>query len=607
MIPNLKKALLAFHMTALALLLFLMIAPHSADAEQFSSHMSVQVDHLIEIRNGGLVLISDTFRLSPQLGQKVEPLYGFSVGFPFEYGFNLDYVTAHVEPTKEKLDIDTETELGKIGYYGVTVIFHEPMDLSDGKSYNFTVVFVFSNLVRVSAVRTVSNPVTGETTATLEYTLNFPLYPSLPIDASCNVTVLLPDKASYLNSSLTEDGTDFNLTESDSRITLNHKKSPVKEFAYEPSWLRFSMEEKAATSVIAVNNINREITLDEWGHIISRDLYNVTNKLDRGLSELEIYLPSGAVEPSAEDELGFLEMELSEENTTRYAIHLEDSHRSPLGKDETKTFVVSYSLPWESCINRSSWRDYHLSFIPLENFSWTVRRLTVTLTLPEGAKFYAFSPAPHNLRRSVFKETITYTFQNVTPLHDLRLDFDFEYTMLWASFRPTLWMGIVIIVASSIALLHKASKPTPPPPTIPINMKDLRRFVEAYEEKQRVLADIESTEQKARKEKIPRRQYKIRKRTLENRLSVLSRDLYELRESIRTAGPRYADLMRQIEVAEIELKGVEADVRRTTTLFRRGEISKPAHNKLLEEYRRREDRARTMIEGALLRLKEEIR
>jgi len=79
-----------------------------------------------------------------------------------------------------------------------------------------------------------------------------------------------------------------------------------------------------------------------------------------------------------------------------------------------------------------------------------------------------------------------------------------------------------------------------------------------------------------------------------------------LREKIRGVGPRYAEMMRQIEVAETELKGAEADIRRAEVSYRRGELSAAAYRQLLEGAYRRRDRAKTNIDGALLRLREEI-
>jgi hypothetical protein len=213
---------------------------------------------------------------------------------------------------------------------------------------------------------------------------------------------------------------------------------------------------------------------------------------------------------------------------------------------------------------------------------------------------------PKNIERDVFQETVTYSFFNVTPFKDLNFVLSYGYLAFWASFYPTLWMGVLIIIASAIAFLWRAPKP-PTVPMIPVPPEDLRSFVEAYEGKTRILSELESMEGKLRKGKIPRRRYKVRKKMLEGRLSTLSRDLSNLGEKIRTAGAKYANIMRQIEVAETMLEGVETDIRRVEARYRRGEISKGAYGKLIEEYRRRMNRARTTIDGVLLRLREEIR
>jgi len=172
-----------------------------------------------------------------------------------------------------------------------------------------------------------------------------------------------------------------------------------------------------------------------------------------------------------------------------------------------------------------------------------------------------------------------------------------------------LWIGsIVIIIGVVVGAWRIYQPPTAPVPTaiIRIRAEELRSFVDSYDEKRRYKREIESLEAQARKGKIPRRLYKVRRMSAENRLTSLSRDLSALAEKIRMAGPKYADLMRQLEVAETELQGVEVDISRTEVRYRRGEISAAAYHKLLEDIYRRRDRAKTTIDGVLLRLREEI-
>jgi hypothetical protein len=71
-----------------------------------------------------------------------------------------------------------------------------------------------------------------------------------------------------------------------------------------------------------------------------------------------------------------------------------------------------------------------------------------------------------------------------------------------------------------------------------------------------------------------------------------------------SGGAKYADTMRQFEVAETELDNIKADIRRIEIRFKRGEISAQTYRRLLEEDLRRREKAITTIDGLLLRLRE---
>jgi chromosome segregation ATPase len=87
----------------------------------------------------------------------------------------------------------------------------------------------------------------------------------------------------------------------------------------------------------------------------------------------------------------------------------------------------------------------------------------------------------------------------------------------------------------------------------------------------------------------------------------MSRKLDDLKQKLRAAGGRYADLMRQLEVAEAEINEVEANIRSIEARHRRGELSLEAYRKLLGDYERRKGNAETKISGILMRLREEMR
>ena len=600
---NLKRTALPILLFTFSLLLLLAlpscinILTVSAQTDTLSS-IDIQVDHTVQIKDGGLVVINDTIRLSTEPGQNIEPLQNFSIGFPSKYRSNLDYCFAYDDSNPdERLEVVLDVGLGRIGFYGVNVLFPgSGIDIGDGGSYNFTVVFVFSNLVSSEVFAA-----NGE--EAVFFTVDFPSYPSVTQDVStCNVTVILPYGANYTASSFEENGLAFNMTTHDLHQMLNHTESLLESFSYEQAWLRFYALPDHVLYLISVNEVKRDIVLDEWGHVLLSDSYYLTN--EGGSYRPVVHLPQGAYDVSARDESGDLEVDVEKGNATSYT---NATIYKYIDHEMSARFTVSYRLPREIYIRQESWRDFDLAFSFFEGFDWKISDLTVIMGLPEGAEFQldACHPKPQSVEKGVFQETMVFTFYNVTPFHDLDFDLTYRYVMFWASFRPTLWMGVLIAIVCAVVFLWRAPK-LPSAPIIPVPTKVLKSFFDSYKEKRRILGDLESLEQQVRKRKVSRRRYKVRRRGLESRVSVLSRDLTGLREKIRKAGPRYANTMRQIEAAETELEGAEAAIRRIEIRYRHRELSTETYRTQIAEYNRRRERAKTTIDGVLLRLREEI-
>jgi len=275
-----------------------------------------------------------------------------------------------------------------------------------------------------------------------------------------------------------------------------------------------------------------------------------------------------------------------------------------LDTNETETLYLNYHLPWETFVSQQNGVYYSLQFTFYEQFNSTIGKLSVSITIPKGAKFQSFNPInPNSIKESNIQETVTFTFSDVAPSEDLNFNINYKYLVFWGSFYPTIWVGILAIVASAVVLFWGTPK-TISAQTISVPPKDLKSYIDAYEEKTRIRSELESLDGRLKKGKIPRRRYKVRKKMLDGRLSKVSRNLYSLRETIRVAGSKYARMMRQIEVAEANLEGAERDLQRVESRYRRGEVSKGAYRKLLEEYNRRIEEAEATIDGVLLRLRE---
>jgi hypothetical protein len=261
MVSNLKKASMTLFLLTFALLFFTLVPTYANEMTvnvkaTTSSPADVQVDqvnHTIKIEDGGLVIINDTLKLFPKPPETPVLLQNFSLAFPYKINDKelidtLDYCFAYdASNPDERFEVELDVGLGgRIGFYGVNVIFPTSgLNVSDS-GRDLTVVFVFSDLL-------------SSETAT-SFNLDFPMYPSLAQNAStCNVTVILVPNANVTHS-------DFNFTkvELDHSQILKYTKSPLDSFQYEPTRLKFELSGDELTW-INVDEIKREIKIDQWG------------------------------------------------------------------------------------------------------------------------------------------------------------------------------------------------------------------------------------------------------------------------------------------------------------------------------------------------------
>jgi hypothetical protein len=553
---------------------------------QSSSPINVSIDHKVTVLDGGQVRLNDTVKLSANQSISIS---SFNLGFPYKYKFNIDQVFAYESSNPEnKLVLDLDYGLGEIGFYAVRVNFGKDVTLNAGNSYSFNVVFVFSNLITEK-----------QGTYSL-FNLDFPAFPSLVQNiSSCISTVFLPSNANFTSSS-----NPFNQT---ANGVLTLVKKPLEAFYPEPGNVTF--QAIGTFNLLEINEVKREIAINEWKQFVVSDSYRLTSRALEDFTTFRVPLPRNVSEVSAQDDLGnVLTVTLENRNTTNEALI---TLNTALRQNDTVNIRATFMLPWENYVSQSGLNNFNLRFKLFEPMNLTLRKLTVTISLPEGAKFQSSDAATQfNIAQNgVYQETSTLTLNNVTAFQNTDFTITYSQMVFWAAFRPTMWTGAIVLIIGAIAFIWQAqaqrAAPTSVTTVIPIRPEELQNYVKAYDERRKLLLERESLEAQARKGKIPRRLYRVRSRTLESRLSVLSRDLANFRDKIRVAGRQYAEMMRQIEVAENDLKGAEADIRRAQVSYRRGELSTAAYHQSLEGAYRRRDRAQTNIDGILLRLREE--
>ncbi len=346
--------------------------------------------------------------------------------------------------------------------------------------------------------------------------------------------------------------------------------------------------------IVEFDEIKREIILTQEGSIYVTNAYRLNN-IGFWTSTIQLGFPEGAYNFEVRDEMGTLETS-TETNVMSVTL------RNIIDTNETETLYMNYRLPWETYVSEQNGVNYRLKFTFYEQFDSTIGKLFVSITLPRGAEFKSSTPQANIVKRSDL-QTMTFAFSDVAPSQNLNFEVNYKYLVVWGSFYPTIWVGLLVVAAGVVVFFFGTPKTVVVSP-MEVPTKDLKSFVDTYEEKVSIQSELEALEERLQKGRIPRRRYKVRKKMLDGRFSTVCRNLASQRETIRTAGSKYAKMMREIEVAEANLEGAQRDLQRVETRYKRGEVSKGAYGKLLEEYNRRIEEAEATIDGVLLRLRE---
>lgn len=530
-----------------------------------------RVTHRIEVTYNGYIFINNTVQISGQAPD------GFLIGFPHKYGTYvlecIAYNSSHRFPVRLAMPLE-----GRAGFYAVRV------DFPEDTPQVFNVVFILSKDLLIQSASTPS-----------QFTLDFPAYPSLTKDVAVSNVSIVVQGAQYLSGTI------------DSFV---YGTENLPAFTYSPANVTFSISD-SQLQPLEIKELKREIKINELGEIEGSDAYYIINMGIRGITFVEIILPPNAFSPIARDQFGRLLPGSAwlDETTRRYKV----SFASSLDSGRATRFTVVYNLPSQAYIKvQDGLNIFNLSSL-FQKTNYYIEQKSVSFVLPEGARIH--SSGDHSVVRNVFQEVLTINRAGISAVgnflpSDSILQFEYEYNLLWSAFRPTLWIWSLAIVGCAVLALWKRPK-APISVAIPVatarfSPEHVKSFIDAYEERRKLIRDMESLESKVRKGKIPRRRYKVQKKTIETRLNALSRNLAELKEKMRVAGGQYVELMRQLEIAETEINEVEANIRSIEARHSRGELSLEAYRKLLADYQRRKEKAKTVIDGTILRFREQI-
>lgn len=580
-----KKPAVIVALTLFSLALMLPFAVNIQAANAQTGYTIQQVNQNVQLLYSGHVVLSDTFTLTGTLPSS------FLVGMPYKFS---SYVLKGVayDSNYNVLPVTLGVQFeSQSGFYAASVA------LPVGTTNTFTVVFILSNAALTSAA-------TG-------YSIDFPAYPSLTQTAGdCNVTITLP-------SGMTVSGVD----KSDGPVNATtYDKQNLAAFTYSPGIGRLGIS-TGYVHQVNIPSLNRQIGVSASGAIGVTDTYRIVDNSSSSIASFLVNLPLGATSITARDQFGRVLNIVTYQNNSQVFVQ-NVTLAVAINQGESTDLSLSYSLPR---VSSAQFSRYVLSIDLLPYFNYYIDSVSVTITPPEGATIVAPTVSQlgnlGTVTRDAFQETVTINRQGVSfvdsviPSQDV-LTVTFDYSPLWIAFRPTSWMWAITAVGLVVVALVTRPKTKPsalvkptfrPAPGTAMSAETVNQFVEAYEEKIKITEEMSTLEARAAHGRIPRRRYKVQRMAMEQRLETLSNAIGQLKEILRRAGGGYADLVRQLEAAEVESEEIELATKNLEIHHETGEIGLEAYRKQLSDLERRKARSETRVNELLLRIRGELR
>ena len=549
-------------------------------------NMTAEVHRIVYV-NYSLSVIEDNLTLVATNDTEIASLlYGFPIEWVERNRVFILYKEAK-NASGTPLLFSEEVRLGDLGFLGFLLTFPSPLELEANATAHISIRFVVNG----------SLSSTGFSKEKFSYRLEVPLYPTTSLELR-NFT---------FRTSLPRLATPSNLEPKELRseeianiwYVYYNMTGPISNFKTDVATIEFDRGDPLP--LFFCRELTRELSLGSFGNLRVSDTYELTSKTNHEVNYFDIILPSCVSSISVSDLMGALKKKVTElGGVKRVRITL----RTPVKFFDTITLTISYDLPWKSYVLKNDTTSFTLRLVLEDCLLWPVERLFVKIALPEGAKVLSVDPEPDHVVRKALREEIGFLLGLTTPFDEDTIVVAFSFSVFWPSLWPMCWAGLGALVACVVVKLLTVAPA--PAPVLLVPAEKIMEFVKAYERRSALREELISLREALDKRKISRKKYKARRRAIREELETLDKKIASLVPELRKAGGLLAEIVGTLEAAESELESVERDMRKLEARYLRKEIGSEGYRRLLREYRRREDRARTAIREALLRLKEYV-
>jgi len=540
----------------------------------------LEVKRHITIGDWGTVVFNDTLTI---LNNGTSPANDLLYGVPRSSAEGLRYILAKSSASVLQVDHDVEKDAT---FYWYRINFKEP--LQPGKNATVNIASIRSDVIKFFMVM-------SEEGVEQLYQATFSSYPILKVRAgACNVTVYTSWDASFqlpVNST-------FLATKIDGKPVLAASRKPLEPLTDEKYSFNFS---SSSQRIVQCDWAKRKISLSPTGEVSVSDSYRLNN-LAASFSSVRILLPKETAEVMAYDDSGPLWA--APKKTSDVTI---GPRFTNVRQNESFTFRLEYKLSAGKGVKQLEWWGlYNLNIRLTTDTAWMIQKEEVSIVLPRGVVAEASSiPQGSKTESSTYETVLTYSYQPLTPLHDIPLNLKYRYLPFWSGLVPLMWLLLIEVVVTAVIAVSKVQKPVKTAPTAPIER--ILQFVELYDEKTALRLELDKLEQDLARGAMSRHEHRRRGREIEMRSEEIRKELQVVKTALSAASAKYDDMFRRTERAEAEIDSARASAAQLRSQYRSGKMTRQVYDSMISDVRKRQDRAKGTINSIIITLREETR
>ena len=571
------------YVSGLFLVLILgIVVPHvsaAVTAANSPSGVGIEVLRTVSLGQFGVVHITDAFNVTNDGPGSTSYL---DFGFLKQYQTNFYYVSAQ-DNLGRALTIDANVN-STSDFYWLRV--HFAQELGAGRTYKFTVISVFNNLIGVVG--------TG-----FEY--NFTAAPVLTQDAQvANVTLLAPQDSSFVT------------IPNSTYVTTRVNGFPALANAYKP-WKAYSKDtfygpfRSVTQQILDLISAERDITIGRDGSLSVADSYALFNP-SIALTSLPLTLPDGANNIMAYDPVGAM-WGTPQNPGSPYQVSVTPRYGSFKG-NEFFNFTLTYNLPPSEYLKQTTWWGGYNLTMPLFNDAedLLIPQATVRILTPGGVALGDLKIPPQSAITPNFNVSADYRtikIQDVTSLNNLTFGMAVNYSPFWSAVRVLPWVFLLEVIVFAAVVVSKYKRG--PELAVPVPVERLREFVGLYDERIALSRELLAMEEDVNRGSLVKHEFRRRSKVIDVRLDEINKSLMEVKSELRLVSPRYDELIRRIDRAEAEAEASRASTDEVRSQYRAGKMTREAFDTVMNDISKRIDRAESVVETIIITLRVEAR